>query len=122
MTNFNNYLFFRKIFDKSEKGALNWKSTIKIEDINYKGFTRLNCTDKCIIDFHPWCWKHKKEKENFKLDKDFLTKSCPTPDCNRAFICKIEVFKDGLEQPLELIVDELLMKKILAGGTKNLCY
>ena len=42
--------------------------------------------------------------------------------CNRAFICKIEVFKDGLEDPLELTVDELLMKKILAGGTKNLCF
>ena len=115
----------RNIFEKSERGILNWKSTIKLEDIYYKGFTQLKCTDKCIVDFHPWCWKDKKE-DDFKrekhdgllhktlLDKDYLKLNCPTPDCN-APVFKVSLFKDDLKCPLELTDDELT-RKILAGG------
>jgi len=110
--------------EKSEHGILNWKSIITNEDIDYKGFTQLKCTDKCIVDFHPWCWKHKKDNDSEKekheglhkplWDKDYLKLKCPTPDCN-APVYKVSIFKDDLEWPLELTDDELT-RKILAGG------
>ena len=109
------HYFFRDIFDRSEKGILKWASDIRILDINYKGFTRLKCKEKCEVDFHPWCWKHKKEKEGFHLEKGYLNTECPTPDCN-AFICKVSVFKEDWETPIEFIDDDST-KKILTGGS-----
>ena len=96
---------------------------MRIEDVDFKGFTRLTCTDKCVIDFHPPCWKHKKEAENFGLDKNYLSTYCPTPNC-KGPICEVKIFKCDLENPIRF-VDEDITKDMLkeckfksqAGGT-----
>ena len=87
---------------------------MKIDDVDYKGFTRMTCTDRCVIDFHPWCWKHKKDTENCHLDKDYLKTYCPTPDCG-APIRQVSLFKEDLENPFSLTDDEWT-KKMLAEG------
>ena len=113
------FLIFREVFDRSEKGILGWKQTIKIDDVDYKGFTRMTCTDRCVIDFHPWCWKHKKDSEKCHLDKDYLKTYCPTPDCG-APIRQISLYKDDLENPYSL-TDEEMTKKMLAEGMYFCC-
>ena len=51
----------QKIYlDKFGQSILKWKAEICQDDLNFKGFYRLTCTEKCHIDFHPWCWKHKR--------------------------------------------------------------
>ena len=102
---------FRETFDKSAKGILKWKSSIRIGDVDFKGFTRMTCTDKCFIEFHPRCWKHKKEAENFGLDKSYLTTYCPTPECT-APIYEVAIFKCDLENPIRF-VDEDITKEML---------
>merc|ERR1712223_301970 len=98
------------------RSILQFKSAICQQDLDFKGFYTLHCTEKCKIDFHPWCWKHKKDRENKNLDKDYLHEWCATPDCE-APICKITVVKDNPDQPLE-IIDKQTTDKMLSGGQK----
>ena len=51
---------------------LQWKAAICQQDINFKGYYSLICTEKCCIDFHPWCWQDKKKQDGKKGDKDYL--------------------------------------------------
>ena len=71
----------------------------------------MTCTDKCFIEFHPRCWKHKKEAENFGLDKSYLTTYCPTPECT-APIYEVAIFKCDLKNPIRF-VDEDITKAML---------
>jgi hypothetical protein len=66
------------------------------------------------VDFHPWCWKHKKDKDGINKDKDFLTIWCMTPDC-KAPISKVTIVKDDPETPV-IITDEDLTAKMVAEG------
>merc|ERR1712141_154940 len=47
------YYFFREVFEKSGKNTI----------LNCKGYVRLQCHAKCSIDYHPLCWKHKKDHD-----------------------------------------------------------
>ena len=95
---------------KNNQSILEWKAEICLEDLDFKGFYRLACTEKCHIDFHSWCWKHKKDQE-LRKDKDYLHDRCTTPDCE-ARIVKIIVIKDDPDKPIE-IVDKRIPEKML---------
>ena len=58
--------------ERHNNSILQWKATICQQDIDYKGYYSLICTEKCCIDFHPWCWQHKKKQDGKKGDKDYL--------------------------------------------------
>ena len=79
---------------QGRQSVLQWKAEICLQDLDFKGYYHLTCTEKCRIDFHPWCWKHKKDQE-VKKDKDYLQEWCLTPDCKAPF-CKITVVKGQL--------------------------
>ena len=79
---------------QARQSILQWKAEICLQDLDFKGYYYLTCTEKCRIDFHPWCWKHKKDQE-VKKDKDYLQEWCLTPDCKAPF-CKITVVKGQL--------------------------
>lgn len=95
---------------KNHQTILEWKAEICLEDLDFKGFYRLACTEKCHIDFHSWCWKHKKDQE-LRKDKDYLHDRCTTPDCE-ARIVKITVVKDDPDKPIE-IMDKRIPEKML---------
>ena len=95
---------------KNHQSILEWKAEICLEDLDFKGFYRLACTEKCHIDFHSWCWKHKKDQE-LRKDKDYLHDWCTTPDCE-ARIVKITVVKDDPDKPIE-IMDKRIPEKML---------
>ena len=99
-------------------GILPWTSTICRQDLDYKGYYTLICTEKCRIDFHFWCWKCKKEEDGKNLDKDYLQDWCLTPDCG-APICKVIVVKDDPNDALELSDDDITKKMLLEKQKKK---
>jgi len=101
---------------QGRQSILQWKGEICLQDLDFKGYYHLTCTEKCRIDFHPWCWKHKKDQE-VKKDKDYLQEWCLTPDCKAPF-CKITVVKDNPDQPIE-ISDKRITEKMLEKGRKS---
>ncbi len=74
-------------------------------------FTRLTCSEKCVVDYHPWCWKVEKERDGGSIDKDYLSRWCKTPDCN-APISKIEIVRDDISNPV-VISDNAVTEKML---------
>lgn len=63
-------------------------------DPDFRGFQQLHCHSKCVIQYHPLCWKECKESTNL-TEKGFLGTVCPTPDC-KDIIIRVEIIeKDG---------------------------
>lgn len=101
--------------------VVNWKKEICKEDLDYKGFYTVICKQPsrpCKIDFHFSCWKHKKDKDDKKKDKDYLQEWCVTPNCGYP-ICKIIIVKDDPETALE-IKDDKLTDQMMNEREKNL--
>ena len=61
---------------------MTWSRCIIEDDIDYRGFVRILCENRCKIDYHNYCWKSRKSEAGEKNDKDFLYMVCDTPDCN----------------------------------------
>ena len=99
----------KKQVDKSQ--VLHWKQTICVQDLDYKGFYTTECTEKCHVDFHPWCWKSKKDIDMIKNDKEYLKQNCSTPDCG-APIAYLKVTKDQGQDPIEFKDDELTKRRL----------
>ena len=101
-----------KVHKKQDKSqVLNWKQTICAQDLDYKGFYTTECTEKCHVDFHPWCWKCKKDIDMIKNDKEYLKQNCSTPDCG-APIAYLKVTKDQGQDPIEFKDEELTKRRL----------
>ncbi len=110
----------QSVHEKSERAKLlQWKATIHERDLDYKGFTRLSCTEKCDIDFHPWCWKNQKELDGTNTDKDYLSRWCLTPDCHSP-ISKIQIFQVDKKDPVVITDDDVTKKMTKSGRKKDL--
>ncbi|XP_060074001.1 E3 ubiquitin-protein ligase TTC3-like isoform X2 [Ylistrum balloti] len=71
------------------------RTVIYFLDPDFKGFVRIRCDSKCVIEFHTQCWKVYKCQfgdMDRVADKEMLDKNCPTPQC-QAVIIKIIIFK-----------------------------
>ena len=112
------YYFFRDVFEKSGKNTiLNWKAPIKLNDLDFKGYVRLQCHAKCSIDYHTLCWKHKKDHDVIAKDKNILLHKCSTPDCGVPIV-KVTIIKENLEE-LEIKDDELTKRKLAEAKAKS---
>ena len=101
-----------KVHKKQDKSqVLQWKSNICGQDLDYKGFYTTECTEKCHVDFHPWCWKNKKDNDMIKNDKEYLKQNCSTPDCG-APIAYLKVTKDQGQDPIEFKDEELTKRRL----------
>lgn len=70
------------------------QKSIYYSDPDFRGFQQLRCASKCLIQYHPTCWREYRESRNL-TEKGFLGEMCPTPDC-RDTIIKVETIeKDG---------------------------
>ena len=96
---------------------MNWKTTIKLNDLDFKGYVRLQCHAKCSIDYHPLCWKHKKDQDVIAKDKNILLHNCSTPDCGVPIV-KVTIIKENLEE-LEIKDDELTKRKLAEAKSKG---
>ena len=107
------------VHDKSDKSSvMKWKAQICVQDLDYKGFYTTDCTEKCHIDFHPWCWKCKKDCDGIKNDKDYLKQNCPTPDCG-APISEITIVKDDPENPIKFKDEKLTERRLIEFNKKK---
>ncbi|XP_026556304.1 E3 ubiquitin-protein ligase TTC3 isoform X2 [Pseudonaja textilis] len=71
------------------------KIQIYFNDPDFKGFIRIVCCERCLVEFHLSCWKKvKAAKYCDKNDKDILQEMCFTPDCS-GLISKITVFSSS---------------------------
>lgn len=67
---------------------------IYYSDPDFKGFQQLHCASKCLVQYHPACWREYRESRNL-TEKGFLGEACPTPDCC-GVVMKVEAIeKDG---------------------------
>ncbi|KAI8509029.1 protein K48-linked ubiquitination [Branchiostoma belcheri] len=71
-----------------------FQSDIFLTDPDFKGFVRMECTEKCKVEFHPTCYK-KNRTALHVIDKDFLLKDCFTPDCTGQVINLLMYDQDG---------------------------
>ncbi|CAH1243465.1 TTC3 [Branchiostoma lanceolatum] len=71
-----------------------FQSDIFLTDPDFKGFVRMECTERCKVEFHPTCYK-KNRTALHVIDKDFLLKDCFTPDCTGQVISLIMYDQDG---------------------------
>ncbi|XP_072144292.1 uncharacterized protein [Dermacentor andersoni] len=70
------------------------QKAIYYSDPDFKGFQQLHCASKCLIQYHPACWREYRESCNLS-EKGFLGEACPTPDCC-GVVMKVEAIeKDG---------------------------
>ncbi|XP_075549708.1 uncharacterized protein LOC142583223 isoform X3 [Dermacentor variabilis] len=70
------------------------QKAIYYSDPDFKGFQQLHCASKCLIQYHPACWREYRESCNL-TEKGFLGEACPTPDCC-GVVMKVEAIeKDG---------------------------
>ncbi|XP_064470323.1 uncharacterized protein LOC135385077 [Ornithodoros turicata] len=67
---------------------------IYYSDPDFKGFQQLHCHSKCVIQYHPSCWKDHRDDMNL-TEKGFLGTVCPTPDCKDIIIEVETIEKDG---------------------------
>ncbi|XP_034033385.1 E3 ubiquitin-protein ligase TTC3 [Thalassophryne amazonica] len=67
------------------------KAEIFFNDPDFKGFIRMCCCQRCIVEYHISCWKTLKTSFPEKNEKDFLEEPCFTPDCVGQ-ICSIKIF------------------------------
>lgn len=101
--------------------VVHWKKEITKEDLDYKGFYSIICKQPsrpCKIDFHASCWKHKKDKDDKRKDKDYLQEWCVTPECGYP-ICKVIVVKDDPEAALEIKDDKVTDQMMNERETKQ---
>ncbi|KAM3837204.1 E3 ubiquitin-protein ligase TTC3 isoform 3-T3 [Vipera latastei] len=71
------------------------KINIYFNDPDFKGFIRIACCERCIVEFHLSCWKKVKATRYYdKNDKDILQAMCFTQDCC-GLISKITVFSSS---------------------------
>ncbi|XP_076017533.1 E3 ubiquitin-protein ligase TTC3 [Genypterus blacodes] len=69
-----------------------FKKEIYFTDPDFKGFIRISCCERCIVEYHIACWKTFKTTSFLeKNEKDFLQEACLTPDCGGQ-ICNIQIF------------------------------
>ena len=62
---------------------------------DFKGYTLLRCSEKCMIGYHPLCWrKYKSSLPECTSEKGFLSSPCITPDCP-GIINYIAIFEMG---------------------------
>ena len=112
----------RDCFDKQAwSGLLFWSNFIRIKDVDYKGYYRLTCQDRCKIEFHPHCWKEQKGRQDLKNDKDFLNMPCLTPDCNGLIVEIVRFPGNNAAKPVILKADQapVLTKPLEIQGLKQ---
>ena len=112
----------RDCFDKQAwSGLLFWSNFIRIKDVDYKGYYKLTCQDRCKIEFHPHCWKEQKGRQDLKNDKDFLNMPCLTPDCNGLIVEIVRFPGNNAAKPVILKADQapVLTKPLEIQGLKQ---
>ncbi|XP_077562679.1 uncharacterized protein LOC144178592 isoform X2 [Haemaphysalis longicornis] len=68
--------------------------SIYYSDPDFRGFQQLHCASKCLVQYHPSCWREYREARNL-TEKAFLGEVCPTPDCCDVIIKVETIEKDG---------------------------
>ena len=109
-------------FDKQAwSGLLFWSNFIRTKDVDYKGYYRLTCQDRCKIEFHPYCWKEQKGRQGLKNDKEFLNMPCLTPDCNGVIIEIVRFPGSNVAKPVILKADQMpvMAKPLEIQGSKQ---
>ncbi|XP_078574680.1 E3 ubiquitin-protein ligase TTC3-like [Branchiostoma floridae x Branchiostoma japonicum] len=71
-----------------------FQSGIFLTDPDFKGFVRMECSERCKVEFHPTCYKKNRTALHI-IDKDFLLKECCTPDCTGQVISLVMYDQDG---------------------------
>ncbi|XP_062392443.1 E3 ubiquitin-protein ligase TTC3 isoform X2 [Sardina pilchardus] len=73
------------------------KKEIYVTDPGFKGFHRIVCSQRCVVEFHTSCWKKFKTAAfSDKTDKDFLQSICFTPDCSGTITQVVIVGSSGV--------------------------
>ncbi|XP_071490474.1 uncharacterized protein [Diadema antillarum] len=57
------------------------KREIYLSDLDFKGYIKVRCSERCQLEYHTACWKTIKANMNISIEKDALNTPCPTPDC-----------------------------------------
>uniref|UniRef100_A0A131YZM2 E3 ubiquitin-protein ligase TTC3 n=1 Tax=Rhipicephalus appendiculatus TaxID=34631 RepID=A0A131YZM2_RHIAP len=70
------------------------QKTIYYSDPDFKGFQQVHCASKCLVQYHPACWREYRESRNL-TEKGFLGEACPTPDCCGVVVKVEAIEKDG---------------------------
>ncbi|XP_013775188.1 E3 ubiquitin-protein ligase TTC3-like [Limulus polyphemus] len=73
----------------------NFNKSIFYHDVDFRGFTRLRCSEQCSLEYHPSCWKQMKDQIKMKNEKEFVNSRCMTPDCKGTITIIVIVDKDG---------------------------
>ena len=72
------------------------------DDIGFKCFYELVCTEKCSVTLHQVCWKVYKENRGSAnaSERELLTSQCLTPDC-KGIIAKIMKQEKDRDNPVK---------------------
>jgi len=96
---------------------------IYVSDPDFKGYYQVCCRTNCKVSYHKSCWLSVKgeNSDKFKLakcptEKDFLGKTCFTPDCGD-IIVNIEIIDDSGE--IRTIKDVKMMEQLLVDERKR---
>ncbi|XP_030834665.1 uncharacterized protein LOC585630 [Strongylocentrotus purpuratus] len=57
------------------------KREMYFSDLDFKGYIKVQCSERCYIDYHINCWKAIKNESNILGEKEALKTKCSTPDC-----------------------------------------
>nr|XP_054760761.1 E3 ubiquitin-protein ligase TTC3-like [Lytechinus pictus] len=58
------------------------KREMYLSDLDFKGYIKVKCSERCYIDYHINCWKALKNERNITGgEREALKTPCSTPDC-----------------------------------------
>ncbi|KAL1487365.1 hypothetical protein MTO96_030979 [Rhipicephalus appendiculatus] len=96
------------------------QKTIYYSDPDFKGFQQVHCASKCLVQYHPACWREYRESRNL-TEKGFLGEACPTPDCCGVVVKVEAIEKDGTVGKqfvhTQLLVETAPKQKKTKGGS-----
>jgi hypothetical protein len=71
--------------------------------LDFKGYVRVQCTEKCKVEFHHACWRSLRDAK--RVTADGLESHCFTPDC----VGRVDHFL-GYDERNEVFVDHVSQK------------
>ena len=72
------------------------RKQIYLNDPDFKGLVRTNCTALCHVEYHPNCWRRvRSDNPDKPSERDLLGGCCLTPDCDGRITSIIVQDADG---------------------------
>ncbi|XP_071841475.1 uncharacterized protein [Apostichopus japonicus] len=97
----------------------NTRHEIYFNDMYFKGYVEVLCTEHCKVDYHTNCWKKLKDIRQRNTYRDMLGGTCFTPDCF-GVIDDISIYgEDGLVVSKHHSKGQQEKRKVKPSGKQN---